>query len=419
MRTMILRDRFSQVRPGGSIYIHVLASSLLVTIIGLGALAAVRVEMRSARLTRDYGEARACAVSAVELGLLHVRQDPGWRTTWSSGTWLDDKALGAGHFTLLGIDPQDNLLGDSESDPLVLTGIGTRGIARHKAQVMLVPVIEPLEALNTCLHASGLVQVKAGKQIIVVGAPVSTNALLDNDGTIDGNAEAQSVGHTGTITGTLTVPAPSKRMPDTTVISEYISRATVVPYTGTIDKAVLTPACNPWGPTDPNGLYVLDTGGNDLIIKNSRIHGTLIVVLGSKTLTLDSAVFCQSYRSDAPVLLVQGDTIIKCSSADTVLSESVNGTNYNPAGAPYEGFSDGDVLDEYPNEIRGLVHVSGTLRLQQTARIVGAVICNGEAYAEETNTIIHDAGLYACPPDGYTYVSRMKISPHSWKQVVD
>jgi len=419
MKTMILRDRSRQMGPTGSIYIHVLASSLLVTIIGLGALAAVRVEMRSARLACDYGEARACAVSAVELGLLHVRQDPNWRTTWSSGTWLEDKPLGGGRFTLLGIDPQDNLLDDSESDPLVLTGTGTRGIARHKAQVMLVPVIEPLEALNTCLHASSLVQVKAGKRITAVGAPVSTNGLLDNDGTIDGNAEAQSIGTTGTITGTLTVPAPSKRMPDATVISEYISKATVVPYTGTIDKAVLTAGCNPWGPTDPNGLYVLDTGGNDLIIKNSRIHGTLIVKMGSKTLTLDNAVFCQSYRSDFPVLLVQGDTIIKCSSADTVLSESVNGTNYNPLGAPYEGFDDGDMLDEYPSEIRGLVHVEGMLRLQQTARIVGVVICDDTVYAEETNTIIHDAGLYACPPDGYTYVSRMKISPHSWKQVVD
>ncbi len=419
MRAMILGGRSGQVGPAGSIYVHVLVSSLLVTIIGLGALTAVRIEMRSARLTRNYAEARVCAISALELGLLHVRQDPSWRTTWSSGTWLDDKPLGGGRFTLLGIDPQDNLLDDSESDPLVLTGTGTRGIARHTAQVTLVPVISPLEALNTCLHASGLVQVKAGKQIIAVGAPVSTNGQLDNDGTIDGNAEAQSVDHTGTITGTLTVPAPSKRMPDATVISEYISKATAVPYTGTIDKAVLTAGCNPWGPTDPNGLYVLDTGGNDLIIKNSRIHGTLVVKTGSKTLTLDNAVFCQSYRSEFPVLLVQGNLIIKCSSADTVLSESVNSTNYNPLGAPYEGIADGDMLDQYPNEIRGLVHVEGTLRLQQTARIAGAVICNGTAYGEETNTIIHNAGLYACPPNGYTYVSGMKISPHSWKQVVD
>lgn len=419
MRIVIPANRSRYMTPVGSVYLHVLASSLLVSVIGLGALAAVRVQMRSARLTRDYSEARACAVSAVELGLLHMGQDPNWRMTWSSGTWLADKPLGGGHFTLLGIDPQDNLLDDSESDPLVLTGIGTKGIARHKAQVVLVPVIEPLKALNTCLHASGLIQVKAGKQITAVGAPVSTNGQLDNDGTIDGNAEAQSIDHTGTITGLQTVPAPSKRMPDAAVITEYISRATVVPYTGTIDKAVLTPACNPWGPTDANGLYYLDTGGNDLVIKNSRIHGTLIVKADGKTVTLDNAMFCQSYRAEFPVLLVQGNLIIRCSSAQTVLSESVNGTNYNPAGAPYEGIADGDMLDEYPNEIQGLVHVEGTLRLQQTARIAGVVICDGTVYAEETNTIIHDAALYACPPDGYTYVSGMKISPHSWKQVVD
>jgi len=412
-------DGCNAIRCTGSVYLHVLASSLLITIIGLASLAAVRIQMRSVRLTRDYAEARACAVSALELGLLYVKQDPNWRTTRSNGTWMQDEALGAARFTVQGVDPKDNVLSNSPYEPLVLTGIGMKGIARHKAQVTLMPVIEPLAALNTCLHASGLVQIKAGKRITVVGAPVSTNGQLNNDGVLDGDAEAQSVNHVGTITGTLTVPAPNKRMPDAAVIARYMSKATSIPYVATIDKAVLAPGCNPWGPADPNGLYYINTNGANLVIKNSRIHGTLIVKTSGGTLTLDDRMFLQNYRSDFPVLLVDGNVTIKYQSAGITLSEATNAKNYNPVGAPYEGIADEDMIDEYPSEIRGLVHIKGTLSLQQSARIVGGVICDGPVYGEEVNTITHNPGLYTSPPKGYTYVDGMQISPHSWKQVVD
>ena len=412
-------DRFKHHDTAGSIYVHVLASSLLIAIIGLASLSAVRLQMRSSRLMRDYDEARTCAVSAVELGMLYVKQDPNWRTARPNGIWVQDEPLGAGRFTLEGIDPADNLLSDSKYEPLVLTGTGTKGLARHKVQVTLVPVIKPLEALNTSLHASGLVHIKAGKQIRAVGGPISTNGQLDNEGVLDGDAAAQSVNRTGTITGTFTMPAPAKRMPDATVITDYMSKATPIPYLATIDKAVLAPGSNPWGPTDPNGLYSIDTNGADLLIKNTRICATLVVRAVGRTVTLDGAVFLQNYRSNFPTLVVEGNVVIKYSSCDLLLSEAANAANYNPVGAPYEGATDADMLDVYPNEIRGLIHIKGSLTLQQSARIIGAIICDGPVNGEEANTIAHDDSLYACPPDGYTFVDQMQISPRSWKQVID
>jgi hypothetical protein len=412
-------DRPGRDHDAGSIYLHVLASSLLITLIGLGALAAVRLEMQSARLARDCAEARAGAVSAVELGLLYVKQDANWRTTRPNGIWFQNQVLGAGQFTLQGIDPKDNILSNSVDEPLVLTGIGTRGIARHKVQVTLVALVKPLEGLGTCLHASGNIQIKAGKRITLVGGSLSTNAQLDNDGTIDGNAEAQSISHSGTVTGTLLVPAPARRMPDAAVMTDYINRATPMTLSGTIDKAVLGPGCNSLGPTDPNGLYCITTNGADLTIRNTRVFGTLIVRTGGKTLTLDAAVFFENYRPDFPTLLVDGNLLIKYTSASTTLSEAVNSRNYNPLGVPYGGVTDGDTSDQYPNEVRGLVHVKGNLNCQSTARVVGAVICEGTVTCEDTNSITRNAALYACPPKGYTYVAGMQISPHSWKQVMD
>lgn len=403
----------------GSIYLHVLASSLLVAILGLGAMAAVRIQTRSAQLGRDCAQARLCATSAVEAGLLQIKQSSTWRSAWPNGVWLQDKTLGGGTFTLQGVDPTDGVLSDSEYEPLVLTGTGVKGLARHKTQVTLVPVVKTLEALNTCLHTSKQITINNSCQVAAMGAPLSTNDRLVNNGTIDGSVEAASATPLGTITGTVTIPASAKAMPDASLISRYASRATTIPYTGDIDKATLGPGCNPWGPTDPNGLYVLDTGGSAITIKNTRIYGTLIIKASGKTVTFDEAMFCQNYRSQFPVLIVDGYLVLKCTSATTTLSESSKDTNYNPIGAPYEGVTDTDKNDVYPNEIRGLIHVTTGLFLQQTAKIVGTILCEGIVTCGGTNTIVSDPVLYTSPPDGYTYVDGMAISPGSWRQVVD
>jgi hypothetical protein len=397
----------------------VLASSMILTTIGLGALLAIRVQRRSIRMTHNMAEARLHAQSAIELGLLFVQTNPNWRSAWSNGTWIAEQSLGNGTYSLKGEDPDDGDLADSEYDPLVLTGIGACGIARHQTQVTLVPVIMPLEALNTCMHTSGLLKITGGHLIRAVGAPVSTNGVLDNDEMIDGDAEANSIDTMKTITGTLTVPAAQKSMPDPNVISDYISKATVVPFTGDINKKVLTPTYNPWGSTNPDGVYFIDTDDHDLKIQKTRIQGTLIVRLGTKNLILDDAVFIQNYRSDYPVLIIDGDMEMKHHSYSEILSEAEENTNYNPPGAPYQGQSDSDMTDVYPNEVQGLVHITGLLKLKDTARVKGAIICEDSVVCEEQNTIIHNPGLYAIPPEGYTYVAGMKVSPESYKQVVD
>ncbi|MGE5295344.1 MAG: hypothetical protein ACM3VT_11000 [Solirubrobacterales bacterium] len=415
---MSLRQKTNRANQG-SIYLHVLATSLLVTMLGLGSLMAVRLQMRSARLSRESAEARLCAQSAVEVGLLSIKQNANWRTTWSNGVWLQSIPLGSGSFTLAGIDPGDGVLSDSAYEPVVLTGTGTRGAACHKTQVTLTPVVKPLAAMGTCLHSSGSICVNGSRKITVVGAPLSANGQLANSGTIDGNAEVYSVSTTGTVTGTLTAPAATKPLPAATLISQYAAKAATVAYSGTIDKAVLGPGCNPWGSTDPNGLYVLDTGGNAITIKNTRIYGTLIIKAGGQSVILDGAMFCQNYRPQFPVLIVDGNLTIKCTSASTTLSEATNAKNYNPTGVPYGGVCDTDAVDTYPNEIRGLIHVSGSFVLQQTAKIVGTVLCGGTVTCDGINTIVYDAGLYSCPPTGYTFVDGMAISPGSWRQTVD
>jgi len=147
------RARFRPNRRGAAIYIAVLGTAMLVALLGLSALLAKRVERRLAQDARDTAEARLYAQAAVEMGLLRIKNNSAWRTSFPNGVWEANQPIGSGTYTLQGVDPTDADLIDSADDPVVFTGIGVKGQATQKTQVTLVPYEPPLEALNTCLHA--------------------------------------------------------------------------------------------------------------------------------------------------------------------------------------------------------------------------------------------------------------------------
>ncbi len=406
-------------RKHGSIYVLVFSACLLLTTIGIGSLLAVRVQRHTGDLSNDAISARVAAQSAIAWGREYIDQHPRWRSEQTNGLWLTNQPLGTATLSLLGQDPSDSNLSDDSYDSVVLTGIGTKGLARHQTQVTLIADTRPLEALNCCLHAAGDLKITSGHSLVVFDAPLSTNGQLDNDDTIDGDAEASTIAHTGTISGTLTLNIDAKRTPDPNVIDDYIARATSITSPGIISGQILTADHNPWGSANAQGVYYIDAGNSDLTISNSRIQGTLIVDAGSHKVTIKDAVLIQPYRTDYPTLIIRGNAEILNTSASTHLSEANTLVNFNPLSAPYEGTWDIDCVDDYPNKIQGLVHVTGSLKLGKTARIEGAVICDSDVSCEGDNTIIHDATLYTSPPDGYTYLNRMMLSPRSYCQVVD
>jgi len=125
-----------------------------------------------------------------------------------------------------------------------------------------------------------------------------------------------------------------------------------------------------------------------------------------------------NYRADHPVLIVDGDAEISIRSLAFDLSESNWHTNFNPAGTPYEGGSDGDQRDSYPNEIRGLVHVRGDLTMRQTARIRGSIVCEGTVTFDGANEIRYDPDVAAGQPLGYTQGGG-QVVPGPWRRLVN
>ncbi len=407
-------------RRRGSMYVAILGCAMIVTVIGLSALMATRVERQYAQGTGDFAQARLYAQSTVEMGFHRIANDPNWRSTYPNGVWETDQPIGQGTYTLEGIDPNDAELNNDDMDPVVLTGIGEQGDTRYKLQVTLTAVIDPIEALRTAVHAGSMI-VMTGKSLTATGAPASTNGLLQLDGgaTVTGDVEAGSLSNGGTITGTITVPAPAKNMPDPGVFDMYAGIATPSAAPDIIDKAVFAPGYNPWGATNTDGVYLITKPAGTLTIQDSRIQGTLVVQMNGGTVVLDKAVLVERFRPDYPTLIVNGDVELLYPSDGNSLSESILTTNFNPTGAPYQGVSDDLQDDTYPSEIQGLVHVTGTLRLKTTARVRGVVICESALTADDNNEIVYDPDLYANPPWGYTTPPVMKTSPGTWRRVVD
>lgn len=417
------RPRVRTRRPRrGGVYVAVLGASMLVTLIGLGAMAAVRAQRLQVNNTTDMMKARLYAEAGLELGVAWVRGDPNWRSNRTPGLWASAQPIGDGTFAVEVRDAVDSSFTNRPYDPIYVRGIGVRGNAQQIVQATMTPKGVPMDLLGTALHASSQIRVRSGRTLTAQGAPVSTNGGLRNDGTIDGSVECTLTLIPGTITGSLTLLVPDKPMPSSGLMNLYVNLGTVISPGGTIDRAVLTPTRNPWGTPDADGLYVINLS-SDLTIRNTRLQGTLVIRGSGRRVTIEEAVFFEPARADYPVIITDAELLIRHNSAGLNLSEASLGTNFNPANAPYLGETDNDQSDTYPNEIRGVVHTRDVLEIESNPLIRGLVIVEAKDSSEAVDvdgnlTIIYDPALFASPPVGYTKSVEMVFKPGSWTQVV-
>lgn len=415
-----MNRRLAASRRGG-VYLAVLGAAMVVTIVGLSAMSVARLEFLAGETGVDAVRARAAAESALELGMLEMQSNALWRTTNVNGAWRTDCPIGGGAtYTLEGRDPSDGNLSNNNRDPVVLRGVGVSGQARHIVEVTMVDSGTAVSALTSALAAAGDLQVSSGRSLRVSGAPVTSNATLRNNGTINGDAAALLIVNLGTITGSSSILSLPRSMPDPSVVSMYAKLGTAISPGSTLERVVLSPKYTSLGPTNEDGIYVVNAGGN-LTIRDLRVDGTLVVLAPGSTVTVDSRVFMTNNRPDCPALIVQGDLVLRYDSTST-LNEGSGNPNFNPSGAPYNGQEDNDQADTYPSEIRGVVHATGRITMQQTARVVGCVIGQSPALLtavqiDGTNEIVYDPRVLETPPMGYSTSPVMRPRAGTWKQV--
>ncbi len=299
---------------GASLYLVVLAGAFLVSLIGISALTAVRIQRRSAESAGDLIEARFYARSAIDMGLFWIETDSNWRDYHTSGSWADDVPIGTGTFSLNGVDPGDGNLSDADSDPVVLTGTGVKGDARHKTQVTLVAYHPPLSCLEVALHA--------GNDILFSAAALQCDQTISANNSVVAsssmiNSEVQAVNNIsgGEYFGSTTTGITPRDMPDAAAFEYYLANGTAISINSipldvegrVIEDVVISPASNPYGAeTNTEGIYVIDCLAQEIRIRDSRIVGTLVLVSPGSASKVYQSVNWQAAVGNYPALLVAG-----------------------------------------------------------------------------------------------------------------
>jgi hypothetical protein len=419
------RNNISLARRHGSAYVLVLGIALIVTVLGMGALTASRVQTRMISAAANWEESGTLASAAVEQALSYINAAAAaspatWRSAFTNRQIAFTQPLGDGMFSWALKDETDGNLSASYLRPIRIYGIGQVGSVTRVYSVLVTPTGAPLDVLRTAVHAGGNVTL-TGK-VNAVNGPISSNANVSLSGTVNAAVEAASVSGNTNGNETQTVPAAAKLMPPSAIYGQYAGTATSIPWSSLdndIQPLLLSSTYNPYGTPDPNGLYSIVLPNNtDFQISNSRICGTLLISGSNATITFGPLLW-EPARPDYPILIISGSNCtINFQGSNNWISESALHFNMNPAGTPFEGASDADQLDDYPPQYRGLIHVIGstnTVQLNANSYFVGTLIADGTIMTTGSCTAIQNPSIYVNPPIGYTTGNQMVIVPGSWR----
>lgn len=129
----------STARQRGSVYLLVLSTAMLVTIIGAGGLLALRAQRQAAIAQQDANAARLLAQSAVDVALAIMETQPDWRTLYAHNSWSHSRAAGSGTLNFKYIDDADGSLSNDASQRVRIIGQGVVGNAVRTVSVVVWP----------------------------------------------------------------------------------------------------------------------------------------------------------------------------------------------------------------------------------------------------------------------------------------
>jgi hypothetical protein len=408
-------------RRSGGIYVAVLGVALIIALVSMASLHLSRAEIEVLTGAEQTAAAELLAQSAVEFAVAYINGDPNWRSNNPSGydlptgSWVP---FGAGGVKFVLSDPDGNLNDDSR-DAVTVRGMGRVGEAVQVVTATLEPTTGPLNSLSRAMVALGNVTL-TGATITTDRTVCSNGSISVTTGLIEGDAQAGGT-ISGTVSGTSTPGSGGFSLPnDEELWHYYLANGTRISIASipsqTIDRVVLSANSNPYGVKNPQGIYIIDTGGQTLHIRDSRIVGTLVVISPAAATEVESLINWTSPGPNFPALLVNGSLKLEWSGGSSLV-ESTAGVNFNPVGTPYETLEDADQADSYPGIIRGLVYCSGDLTVTSPAVMKGVLLAAGTANVSSALTIAYDARPNAFPPPGFALASPMRVIPRTWKRV--
>jgi hypothetical protein len=197
---------------------------------------------------------------------------------------------------------------------------------------------------------------------------------------------------------------------------------TSLPSSGYVmDRVLLSPASNPYGSTNAQGIYILNCQNQNVTIGPCRIVGTLVLTNAGSNTTIQGPIIWEPAVPGYPVILIASPLTISVNSS-VGLSEATLGVNFNPPGTPYPfvgGTTNSTASDGYPSSLNGLIYCGGNLTVSSSPTINGCVISAGSIQLNCASlNLTYGSGSYAYPPPGFsTNLPSLYPVPGSWQRV--
>jgi hypothetical protein len=216
---MVLARKVRLCRTGG-VYIAVLGTAMIISLLGLAALTAQRIQNRVVTASADIRQAQLNANTAVELAILAMSDEDNWRTVRPNGNWFTNRATTIGTCTANVTDPIDGNLAGNSTDPVVVLGIGYSGDAEQRVKVTVDAFAEPLTSLRSAVAAGDTIDLQG--DTLRTGGLITANTMSATSAQVYGSVEAVSVSGS-TYNGTTTTVNSAKRptMPDWGTVFDY------------------------------------------------------------------------------------------------------------------------------------------------------------------------------------------------------
>lgn len=402
-------------RRGAALAMAVLGVATMLMLIAVSTMELTQSRLKAEEMLCDAEQSRLGAISALETAIQYCNSTPTWRTAMTHGSPAN-RVLANNKIIFTLYDDSDANLSNRDSDAVRISGTAECGVAKQAMTMTARPLA--LSCLDSAAHAVGNL---TNDNTLTNNKPVSANRVINN-GVINGDVESSTTtSNLNVINGTIKNGVPVKEVPGANVVSFYSSTASPMSYAAipsvagkkTITQQLISPSRNPYGTTNPNGLYVLDCGGGMITIDSCRIVGTLIIVNLDPASRIEKSMNWEPVITNYPALIVSGSIIIALSGTD-LLEAGGSNPNFNPADTPYKGASNSTSIDVYPCYLRGLIYATGDITTEQSTSINGTLIAGVNMYLRGTTTLTHDSTYVNNPPP--CFVShRLAVNLGSWR----
>jgi hypothetical protein len=424
-----LRTFFRRARRTGSVYVLVLGAGTLLAVVGVSLLAITQISVRTAGADDDVAEASVLAESAVEYALAKMNADSNWRTTYSSNVEVTPRNFGRGKISFRMVDEADGNLSNNTTDSIRLYGIGRAGKATRVYSILCSS--RALTSLATGMSFGSSLTFDISTRISSYST-VTTRGLITSTAATLGSTNLEAGGLVtvllGSGTGTRKSLQPLREMPSKTDVFAYYSangtKISGLPVSGgnlVISRVLISPGSNPFtGGTNANGVYYIDCAGQNLVVKDCRIIGT-IAFINSNNVTIEGSVNWEPAVLGYPIILI--DKAMKLETSSPALAENGSpAVNFNPAGAGYPfnaggtaGPTDTDNTDSYPSQLKGLIFVAKGFSTSNSPSLTGCLIGLEDWDAKGTMSLTYGDASYVYPPPGFRGSSLAPV-PGSWRR---